>query len=144
MTWEAQVSGQCKYVYMLCWYWVFKQYHFSENNVILSHLQRASAPSVRGNCHQYLIPHSNPPSSTFLLCQNCERMVHSIDSERLPCAPLCQLKAVHIIIDIFICWCIWNDLRTYENQVSVVLIKKSQWNDTDRGKLGGKRRQACI
>ena len=38
---------------------VFKQYHFSENNVILSHLQHAPAPSVRRHCHQYLIPHSN-------------------------------------------------------------------------------------
>ena len=39
--------------------WVFKQYHFSENIVILSHLQRTLAPSVRRHCHQYLIPHSN-------------------------------------------------------------------------------------
>ena len=38
---------------------VFKQYHFSENNVILSHLQHAPAPSVRRHCHQYLIPHCN-------------------------------------------------------------------------------------
>ena len=80
---------------------VFKQYHFSENNVILSHLQRAPAPSVRRHCHQYLIPHSNTlhHQRSFFVKPAKEWNILPI-VERLPCAPLCQFKAVHITIDI--------------------------------------------